>query len=133
MAYGMQPITVTASTMTLTKGHAGTVILMDRAAGIAFTLPAPKAGLAFTFFVKTAPTTAYTIATSGGSDIIAAGFNENEVDTGDDGPYLADGDLVSFVANIAAVGDFMTITSDGTKWYGYGQTNLDGGVTIAKT
>lgn len=36
----MNPITVTAASITLTKEHAGTVINLSRAAGIAVTLPA---------------------------------------------------------------------------------------------
>jgi type 1 fimbria pilin len=36
----MQPVTVTAATITLTKDHAGTLINLSRAAGITVTLPA---------------------------------------------------------------------------------------------
>ena len=126
--------TVTATNV-LTASESGKTFFLDAAAGFLTTLPAPAAGLKFTFFVKTAPTSnGYTLAPSGGTaDIICAGFNELEVDTADDGPYLSDGDLVTFVANVSVAGDYLTLISDGTKWYGYGQTNADGGVTIAKT
>lgn len=133
MAYAMQPISVTSATFTLTDAHAGTMIVLNRAGGVTMTLPAPSAGLEFYFVVGTAPTTAYTIASASSANIIVLGVNELEVDTADDGPYSAVGDLVSFVANVAVVGDFIKLTSDGTKWYGHGQTNADGGITIGST
>lgn len=126
--------TVTATNV-ITAAESGKTFFLDAVAGFLSTLPAPAAGLRYTFIVKTAPTSnGYTIAPNGGTaDIICAGFNELEVDTSDDGPYLADGDLVTFVANVSVAGDFLTLISDGTKWYGHGQTNADGGATIAKT
>lgn len=107
------------------------VFFLSLAGGFTSTLPAPAAGLYFRFVVKTAPTTAYIIATNAGADIMIGGINENEVDTNDDGPYDANADSFDFVANLAAVGDYVTMISDGTSWYYEGQTNLDGGVTTA--
>ncbi len=133
MAYEMEPISVTAATMTLTKAHASTLIVLNRAGGIGLTLPAPDGGLKYKFVVGTAPTTAYTIATASSANIIKGGINELEVDTSDDGPYSAVGDLFSFVANIAVVGDWADFESDGTSWFVTGQTNADGGVTIGST
>jgi len=133
MAYGMEPISVTAATFAVTKDHSHAQIYLNRAGGITITLPAPDGGLEYHFVVGTAPTTDATIATASSANIIVLGVNELEVDTGDDGPYSAVGDLVSFKANVAAVGDFIKLWSDGTKWYGYGQTNLDGGITIGST
>lgn len=133
MAYGMEPISVTAATFTVTKAHSHAQIYLNRAAGIALTLPAPDGGLEYEFIIGTAPTTDCTIATASSANIIVLGVNELEVDTADDGPYSAVGDLVSFKANVAVVGDFIKLKSDGTKWYGFGQTNADGGVTIGST
>lgn len=127
-----QPISLTAATATLTKHHCG-VILLNRAGGITITLPAPAVGLHYHFIVGTAPTTAYTIAPSGSANIMIGGVAELEVDTGDDGPRSAVGDLFSFVANVAVVGDFVKMVSDGTSWYITGVTNADGGVTIGST
>jgi hypothetical protein len=129
----MEPISLTAATATLTKDHAGTTLFLNRAGGITVTLPAPDAGLVFKFIVGTAPTTAYTINSSGGADIIVLSVNELETDTGDDGPYDNDADIVSFVANVAVVGDFLDIHCDGTKWYARGQTNADGAITSGTT
>jgi hypothetical protein len=131
----IEPISVTSATITLTKNHmAGGEIYLNRAAGIALTLPAPDAGLSARFIVGTAPATGdYVIGTNGSANIIVIGVNELEVDTNDDGPYDADADAVTLVQAVAVVGDYLDFRCDGTKWYVEGQTNADGGVTTATT
>jgi len=133
MAYGMEPISVTTATFTVQKAHSHAQIYLNRAAGIALTLPAPDGGLEYEFIVGTAPTTDCTVSTFGGADIIVIGVNELEVDTSDDGPYDDNADVVTFKANVAIVGDFIKLKSDGTKWYGVGQTNADGAITTGTT
>lgn len=125
--------TVTATNV-ITAAESGTTYFLDAAAGFTSTLPAPAAGLEYTFIVKTAPTSnGYIIASNGGGDVIVLGVNELEVDTGDDGPYDDNADAVTFVANVAVAGDRCYFICDGTKWYGFGQTNADGGITTATT
>ena len=121
------------TTNVIAASESGTTYFLSLAGGFTSTLPAPAAGLNFKFIVKTAPTTAYIIATNGGADIMIGGINELEVDTADDGPYDDNADTLNFVANIAAVGDWVEFVSDGTSWYFTGQTNLDGGITTATT
>lgn len=121
------------TTNVISAAETGKTFFLHLAAGFLSTLPAPAAGLRYKFIVKTAPTTAYTIATTSSANIIIGGINELEVDTSDDGPYSAVGDLISFVANVAAVGDWCEVISDGTSWYLTGQTNADGGITIGST
>lgn len=103
------------------------------AGGFTVTLPAPALGLELEFIVSVAPTTAYIIATDSGDDVIVAGIAELEVDTSNDGPYDDNADAFNFVASVAVVGDRVKFISDGTKWYGIGQTNADGGVTMSTT
>jgi hypothetical protein len=133
MSQFMEPIVVTSATMTLTRHHAGASIFLDRAGGIAFTLPEPDAGLVYEFIVKTAPTTNCTISTSGGSNIIVLSVNELETDTTEDGPSDDDADVVTLVANVALPGDYLRFTCDGTKWYAKGQVRADGAVTSGTT
>ena len=133
MALALKSISVTTAAVTLTKYDIGAQVVLNRAAGSAITLPSPRDGAEFRFVVGTAPTTAYTIATAGSSNIIKGGVNELEVDTADDGPYSNAGDLITFVANVAVVGDYVDLRSDGTSWFLRGQTNADGGVTIGST
>lgn len=133
MSLKLKSISATAATLALTKYDHGATIVFNRAAGTAVTLPALADGAEFHFVIGTAPTTANTIASAGAANVIAGGVNELEVDTSDDGPYSAVGDLVSFVANVAVVGDYVDLRCDGTRWFLRGQTNADGGVTIGST
>jgi hypothetical protein len=120
---------------TLTTAECGKVMTLNSATEFASTLPAPSAGCSFTFFVKAAPSGAdYTIVTDSGADVIVIGVNELEVDTADDGPYDDNADTVSFKGGIAVEGDYVKCDStDGTKWYCFGQTNADGGITTSTT
>ena len=82
--------------------------------------------------LKTAPTTAYIVTETVASDtnVLTGGVVEREVDTGDDGPYSAAFTLVTFVANVAEVGDIIRVVSDGVRYYIDGQTNADGAITV---
>jgi hypothetical protein len=61
----------TASTLAVTEAlHDGKTIMLDRAAGIAVTLPAAAAGLRFRFIVKTTFTGAASIKSATGADIM---------------------------------------------------------------
>jgi hypothetical protein len=128
-----EPISLTAASYTLTKSHAGTTIMLNRAGGITIVLPPVDAGLVFRFIVGTAPTTAYTIAPAASANIMIGSVNEAETDTTEDGPSATAGDLFSFVANLALPGDWVTFTCDGTSWMFTGQTVADGAVTIGST
>lgn len=64
-------VSATAATLTVTEAdHDGKIILLDRAAGIAVTLPAAAAGLRFRFIVKTTFTAAATIKSVTGADVM---------------------------------------------------------------
>jgi hypothetical protein len=113
----------------------GATFGLSLAAGFTVTLPTiaqAGAGWWCRFFVKTAPTTAYIITEDGGVDTnkIMGGINELEVDTADDGPYSAAFTFITFVANVAVVGDFAEIECDGAFFIVHGQTNADGGITL---
>jgi hypothetical protein len=124
---------ILSAAKTLDKEDNGKTFFLALAGGFTVTLPAPQLGYEVEFIVSVAPTTAYIIATNGGADVIVAGINELEVDTSNDGPYDDNADVLNFVASVAVVGDRVSFKSDGTKWYGIGQTNADGGVTMATT
>lgn len=118
---------------TLTSADCGKTLLLTAATEFATTLPAPTAGCKLRFVVKAAPASAsYTVVTASSANILIGGVNELEVDTTEDGPYDADGDTITFVDAVSAVGDFVELISDGTSWYLHGQANADGGITITK-
>ena len=119
---------------TLTALQTGSVFFLNSATEFATTLPAPAAGLKFKFIVKAAPSgAAYTIVTASSANIMIGGINELEVDTADDGPYIANGDSISFADGVAVVGDYVELESDGTSWYFHGQAKADGGIVLAST
>lgn len=61
----------TASTLAVTEAlHDGKTVVLDRAAGIAVTLPAASAGLKFRFIVKTTFTGAASIKSVSGADVM---------------------------------------------------------------
>ena len=131
IAIGSGSVETLTAAKTLTGDNSGMTYFLGAAGGFAVTLPTPSAGYRFKFVVSVAPTTAYTIVPNGGADIMIGGVNELEVDTGDDGPYDADADTITLVANTAVVGDYVEMISDGTSWYFTGQTNADGGVATS--
>jgi len=64
-------VNCTSSTITVTEAtHCDKTIVLDRAAGIAVTLPAAAAGLKFSFVVKTTFTGASSIKSVSGADIM---------------------------------------------------------------
>jgi len=64
-------VSATSSTLAVTEAlHDGKIIMLDRAAGIAVTLPAAAAGLRFRFIVKTTFTGAASIKSVSGADIM---------------------------------------------------------------
>lgn len=64
-------VNCTAATLAVTEAlHDGKIIVLDRAAGIAVTLPVAAAGLRFRFLVKTTFTGAASIKSVSGADIM---------------------------------------------------------------
>lgn len=125
----------TTAVDTLTAAECGKTVFLSSTTEYSTTLPAVStvaAGCEFQFIVKAAPASAdYTVITGNSTeDVMIGGINELEVDTGDDGPYDASADTVTFADGVAVVGDFVYMISDGTSWYVHGQANADGGVTI---
>lgn len=118
---------------TLTTSSCGKTLFLNSATEFATTLPSPTAGCSFKFFVKAAPASAsYTVVTASSANIIIGGVNELETDTGEDGPYIADGDTITFVDTTGVVGDTIELISDGTSWYVKGQAKNDGGITLTQ-
>lgn len=124
---------VLSAAKTLDQDDNGKTFFLALAGGFTVTLPAPVLGYEVEFIVSVAPTTAYVIVTNGGADVMVVGVNELEVDTTEDGPYDDNADTLNFVASVAVVGDRVKFKCDGTKWYGIGQTNADGGITTSTT
>jgi len=133
MAAMTKPISITTATFQIRKGHHDTTFMLNRAGGIAITLPALTAGMRFKTIIGTAPTSDCTISSSGGADVIVVSVNELETDTTEDGPSDDNADVVTFKANVALKGDSLTWECDGSFWYAIGQVVADGAITSGTT
>jgi len=121
--------TVTATNV-IAASESGKTFYLNAAAGFVSTLPAPVAGMRFTFIVQTAPTGgAYTVVTASSANIIKGNQNSVAGDAGDSG--TAD-DTVSFVANQSVAGDKVEFYTDGTSWFAYAISRVAAGVTFTQ-
>jgi hypothetical protein len=117
------------TTNVISASESGKTFFLDLVDGFASTLPAPAAGLRYTFIVKTAPTTAYTVATNSAAQILA-GQVYCSAGTDEDSETGVTATTITFVANTAVIGDSCEVISDGTSWYAKAFCNATGGITI---
>ena len=109
--------------------ESGKTFFLDAAAGFKSTLPAPAAGLRFTFIVKTAPTSnGYTIVTNGTTQKVLKGLAVIAADSV--GDVSAGGTTATFVHNEALPGDRVDVICDGTIWYMIGYAQKAAALTI---
>ena len=121
--------TLTAAS-TLTAAQSGTTLVLSSATEFATTLPAPAAGLVYTFIVGAAPSGAnYTIVTASSANIIKGQAYPASGDAGDTG--TAD-DTISFVSGSSVAGDTVTVFSDGTSWFAKAFCAVAAGVTFTQ-
>lgn len=119
--------TLTAAT-TVTAEESGKTFFLNLAGGFTVTLPTVADGLQYTFFVKTAPTTAYIILSADADKIIGWPSNIGGTDAAADGN--AAGDQLNFAANVALAGDVAEFFSDGTNWYVRAHAKAINAITI---
>ncbi len=127
--HGPKSEVVTAANV-ITALENDTTFYLDAAGGFTSTLPVPAIGLKYRFVIKTAPTTAYTITTNAGANILFGTINEI---TATAGISVQAQDTLNFVASTALIGDWVDVESDGTNWYVRGATQVDDGITAAVT
>lgn len=129
-AVGAGASEVLTAARVLAAADSGKTLYLNAAGGFTVTLPAPVLGLFFRFIIKTAPTTAYIIVTSSGSNLL---YGMMEARDGNAGVAGAAQDTFNFVANVAIVGDWVEFHSDGTNWYYSGMVDVPAGNTVAQT
>jgi hypothetical protein len=97
-------ISGSGATATLAQGDSGSLVLMDRAAGIVFTLPAPKVGTFYDFVVTVSVTTnAYKIITDAGTTFLIGSVVGLDTDSSNAvAAYTADGSTILSVNMTAA-------------------------------
>jgi len=127
---GATATTELTAASTLTAAQSGRTFFLNAATEFATTLPAPVAGLRYTFIVKAAPSGAnYTIVTASSANIIKGQAYPASGAAGDTG--TAD-DTISFVSAQAVAGDRVELYCDGTSWFAYAYCAVAAGVTFTQ-
>jgi hypothetical protein len=118
------------ATNAITAAESGETFFLNSATEFVSTLPAPAAGLRYTFIVVAAPSLAsYTVVTTNSANVIK-GMQVCAADAaGDTG--TAD-DTITFVDGQAVAGDMVTVWSDGTSWFAVGHSRVAAGLTFTQ-
>lgn len=119
-----QVIDGSGATVTLTAEQSGSLVLMDRAAGIVFTLPAPAVGMEFEFLATVAVTSnAYKVITNAGTVFMVGAVIMGDVTVAQSGDvFEADGTTIVALSEDGAtkgglLGDNFTLTAiSSTQW-----------------
>jgi len=120
---------VVATTNVITAAESGLVSFLDLAAGFVSTLPAPAAGLHFSFIVKTAPSGgSYTIVTDSSVNNIVGHVLPADGIAGD--TETSGADTITFVTGTAVKGDQVELWCDGTNWYATGRCAVNTAITF---
>ena len=123
-------VEVVTATNVITASENGKTFFLSSATEFVSTLPAPAAGLHYTFIVSAAPTGAsYTVVTTSSANIIKGVCFSAAGDAGDTG--TAD-DTITFVDGQSLAGDRVDVISDGTSWFAYGQARVAAGITFTQ-
>lgn len=127
---GVAKTEVTTATNGITAAESGKTFFLNSATEFVSTLPAPAAGLRYTFIVTAAPSGAsYTVVTTSSANIIKGLQNSVAGDAGDSG--TAD-DTITFVDGQAVAGDKVEVISDGTSWFAYAISKVAAGITFTQ-
>jgi len=119
-----------AATNIIAASESGKTFFLSHATEFVSTLPAPAAGLNFTFIVVNPPETAsYTVVTDSAAQVLGGHVLPASGDAGDvESP--AAGTTITFVDGAAVAGDRAYVISDGTSWYAVCSCAVATGITI---
>lgn len=112
---------VVAATNVITAAETGSVFFLNSTTEFVSTLPAPAAGLRFTFIVTGAPSGAsYTIVTNSSANIIKGQVHSSDLNAASDGDFeTSGGDTITLVDSKAVASDRVDLYCDGTNWFAY--------------
>jgi hypothetical protein len=123
---------VVTTTNVIAAAENGSTYFLDLAGGFVSTLPAPALGLRFTFIVKTAPTTSYTVICADSGTLIKGHVLTNDVNSATDADFGTAGELtLTFVANKAVAGDAAVFECDGTNWFVTAKCSVFDAITLS--
>jgi len=123
------------TTKSLDADDNGKTFGLNLVGGFTVTLPAVAdvtAGWKVRFRVEISPTTAYIITEKASADtnIVLGSINTSTGQTSPADFEASGATFVNFVASAAVVGDWVTIETNGTNWFAYGQCTVVTGITI---
>ena len=124
-------VEVVTETNVIAATESGRTFFLNSATEFVSTLPAPAAGLRFSFIVTAAPASAsYTIVTTSGTNIIkAVGFDAD----GEAFAVHAAADTITLVDGVAIAGDRVDVICDGTNYFAYCFCKDKGAITFSAT
>ena len=127
-----------SAAVTLDRDDSGKVFMVTDSgeSGYTVTLPTPaNAGIGWSAKFINNCTASGTLNGSGGEDVV---FNDGQTDVmvtfyTDHDSDVTDDDATDTVGfdNISVKGDWIELFSDGTTWFAYGQSGVDGGILVA--
>ncbi len=125
-------VEVVAATNVITAAESGATFFLNDATEFVSTLPAPAAGLRYTFVITGAPASAsYTVVTNASANIMTVILTAGGIDDASD--VATARDVVTFVDAQSVAGDWMECISDGTNWFCRGSAAVAAGITTGQT
>jgi hypothetical protein len=119
-----------AATNAIAVSESGKTFFLSSATEFASTLPAPAAGLRFSFVITAAPSGAsYTVVTTASAQIIFGKIYSAAGDAGDV-ENTGGATTITFVDGQSVVGDRVDIVCDGTNYYAVGFASVAAGITF---
>lgn len=123
-------VEVVTATNVITAAESGKTFFLNSGTEFVSTLPAPAAGLRYTFIVTAAPSGAsYTVATNAAAQVMFGHVVSCAGDAGDT-ETTGGATTITFVDGQSVVGDRATVISDGTNWYVEAVAAVAAGITI---
>lgn len=124
---------VVTTTNVIAAAESGSVFFLNSATEFVSTLPAPAAGLHFTFVVTAAPSGAsYTVICAAAATLIKGHVLTNDLNSATDSDFGTAGELtLTFVDGKAVAGDRAEFVCDGTNWFVVASCSVFDAITIS--
>ena len=125
-------VEVVTATNVITAAESGATFFLSAATEFVSTLPAPAAGLRYTFVISAAPASAsYTVVTNASANIMTVVITAGGINDASDVAVARD--VVTFVDANAVPGDWLECISDGTNWFCRGSAAVAAGITTGQS
>jgi hypothetical protein len=123
---------VVTATNVIAATESGKTMFLNSATEFVSTLPAPAAGLKFSFVVSGAPSGAsYTIVTNSSANIIKGQVYSSDLDAAGNADFeTSGGDTITLVDGKSVAGDRVDVICDGTNWFAYCFCSVFDAITI---